>query len=252
MANGKNHALLAIVSVLVTTALLPGETLAQSPQTRLLVSEVQLKPDKIDEWLALQEDEVVPALKEAGVTERDVYRAVIGDATTFVVVRPLPSFAEYDGPGLLAESLGTRRAQDLVRRLRDCIMAVESRIENRRDDFFLDPGNSEALFYSRYRASPGRSGDYMNFVRDEMFPVFEQAQENGTFAGLSVTVSGQGGEAGLITLNMHYDDFAPLDGPPPLALTLGPAGTAEFLRKGAGLITGIEQLIYRRITALSF
>ena len=85
-----------------------------------------------------------------------------------------------------------------------------------------------------------------------LIPVMQEAQDDGTFAGLTVTVSAQGGEAGLITLNMFYDSFEPLDGPPPIAKTLGAAGTAEFLRKGAGLITGIEQLIYRRIAALSF
>ena len=68
----------------------------------------------------------------------------------------------------------------------------------------------------------------------------------------SVTVMAQGGEAGLITLNMHYDDFEPLDGSPPVAKTLGPEGTREFLRKGAGLIQPIEQLILRRIESLSF
>jgi hypothetical protein len=44
-------------------------------------------------------------------------------------------------------------------------------------------------------------------------------------------------------LNMHYDEFAPLDGPPPVAKTLGPQGTAAFLAKGAGLITQLDQSI---------
>jgi hypothetical protein len=79
-----------------------------------------------------------------------------------------------------------------------------------------------------------------------------QAQEEGTFSGLSVTVSAQGGEAGIITLNMHYPVFAELDGPPPVAKTLGPEGTREFLAKGAGLITPIEQLVLRRVAELSF
>jgi hypothetical protein len=99
---------------------------------------------------------------------------------------------------------------------------------------------------------PGRSRDYMSFVRTEMFPVMRQAQEDGTFAGLSVTVAAQGGEAGIITLNMHYADFEPLDGPPPVAKTLGPEGTRTFIAKGAGLIEPIEQLILRRVAALSF
>jgi hypothetical protein len=65
-------------------------------------------------------------------------------------------------------------------------------------------------------------------------------------------VSAHGGEAGIITLNKFYEDFAPLDVPPPIAKTLGPDGTREFLIKGTGLITPIEQLVLRRQPALSF
>jgi hypothetical protein len=220
--------------------------------TRLLVTTTHVKPEMIDEWLALQRDEVIPALKRAGVTEYVVYGTVIGDATQFISVRPLPSFAEFDGPDLLARVLGPERAAALAAKLRARTFALERRIETRQDAFYLDPGEATVLYASRYRAMPGRSGDYMSFIRTEMFPVMQQAQKDGTFAGLSVTVSGQGGEAGLITLNMHYEDFAPLDGPPPVAKTLGPEGTREFLAKGAGLITGIEQLILRRIPELSF
>jgi hypothetical protein len=62
----------------------------------------------------------------------------------------------------------------------------------------------------------------------------------------------QGGEPGIITLNMFYEDFAPLDGPPPIAKTLGPEGTAAFLVKGAGLIDQLDQSILRRLPELSF
>jgi hypothetical protein len=116
----------------------------------------------------------------------------------------------------------------------------------------LNPGAAAVLFVSRYRAMPGRARDYMSFVRTEMYPVMKQAQEDGTFAGLSVTTSVQGGEPGIITLNMHYETFAPLDGPPPVAKTLGPEGTAAFLAKGAGLISQLDQSILRRVADLSF
>jgi hypothetical protein len=225
---------------------------AQPATTRMLVTVSRLKPDRVDEWLSLQAREVVPALKRAGVSTRVVYETVIGERAEFVSVRPLPSFAEFNGPAPLERALGAEKAEQLIAKLRDCLVSEHRRIETRRDDFFLDPGDARALFASRYRATPGRSADYMEFIRTEMFPVMQEAQENGTFAGLSVTVSGQGGEAGLITLNMHYEDFAPLDGPPPIAKTLGPAGTREFLVKGAGLITPIEQLVLRRLDELSF
>ena len=90
------------------------------------------------------------------------------------------------------------------------------------------------LFVSRYRAMPGRARDYMSFVRAEMYPVMRQAQEDGTFAGLSVTTSVQGGEPGIITLNMHYESFTPLDGPPPVAKTLGPEAPQHSSRKEPG------------------
>ena len=92
----------------------------------------------------------------------------------------------------------------------------------------------------------------MNFVRTEMMPLARRAKQNGTFAGWSVTTSVQGGEPNLITLNMFYNDFAPLDGPPPLAATLGPEGVAEFLRKGAGLINQVEQSVLKRVPDLSY
>jgi hypothetical protein len=105
---------------------------------------------------------------------------------------------------------------------------------------------------SRYRALPGKAREYRSFVRTEMYPLMKQAKENGTFAGLEMTTSVQGGEPGIITLNIFYPDFAPLDGPRPVAKTLGPQGTAAFLTKGVGLISQLEQRILKRVPELSF
>jgi len=222
-----------------------------APTTRLLVTEVRVKPDKIADWVALERDQVVPALKRAGVKQYTVFQTLIGATNEYVIVRPLPTFAEFDGPSLLERALGNRAAS-LIPKLRDCEDSVQRRIENRHDDVSLDPGNAQALFVSRYRAMPGRAGDYMTFVHTEMYPVMVKAKANGTMSGMEVTTSVQGGEPGIITLNMYYSDFAPLDGPPPLAKTMGPQGTAEFLRKGAGLITQLEQRILKRVPELSF
>ncbi|MEO8467359.1 MAG: hypothetical protein ABI640_18700 [Gammaproteobacteria bacterium] len=220
--------------------------------TRTLVTYVRVKPAAIDTWRMLQRDQVVPALKKAGLKQYTVYETLVGDQTEFVIVRPLASFAEFNGPDLLEKALGARGAATLNSRLRGCIDGSHSRIENSRDEFYLDPGAASTLFVSRYRAMPGRAGDYMNFVRNEMMPLARRAQQNHTFAGWSVTTSVQGGEPNLITLNMFYDDFAPLDGPPPLAATLGPEGVAEFLRKGAGLISQVEQSVLKRLPDLSY
>lgn len=229
-----------------------GQSAPAPTTTRLLVTSVHVKPDRVEQWLALQENEVVPALKKAGVKDRVVYETIVGDAMEFVSVRPLPSFAEFGDDGLLARALGSEQAQRLRGELMLCIDGAHRQVVNRLDEFNLDPGDAEVLFASLYRTQPGRSRDYVNFIRTEMYPVMRQAQLDGTFSGLSVTVSAQGGEAGLIMLNMHYPEFAPLDGPPPIAKTLGPEGTREFLTKGAGLITPLEQRVLKRLPGLSF
>ncbi len=244
------HAAAALLMLCVSAA---GYAQEGGPgNTRLLVTEVHVKPEMVAEWLALERTEVVPALKKAGIKQYTVFQTVIGEATDYVIVRPLPSFAEFNGPDALERALGKDKAAALVEKLRDCTVSMHRSIENRHDEFFLDPGSAQTLFVSRYRAMPGKARDYMSFVRTEMYPVMKQAKENGTFSGLEVTTSVQGGEPGIITLNMYYPDFSPLDGPPPIAKTLGPQGTAAFLTKGAGLISQLEQRILKRVPDLSF
>ena len=245
----------AIVRVLIAaTSLLAGTGVAQDGGTgitRLLVTHVRVPPAKVGMWLELQRNEVVPALKKAGIKDYTTYQTVIGEVAEFVIVRPF-AFTEMDSPDPLDRVLGATGAAALRAKLGECTESMHRSIENRHDDVFLSPGAAAVLFVSRYRAMPGRARDYMSFVRAEMYPVMKQAQKDGTFAGLSVTTSVQGGEPGIITLNMHYESFAPLDGPPPVAKTLGPEGTAAFLTKGAGLISQLDQSILRRVADLSF
>jgi hypothetical protein len=245
----------SIVGALVATALLIAATSSAQEtgtgSTRLLVTHVRVPPAKVGAWLELQRNDVVPALKKAGIKGYTTYQTVVGETSEFVIVRPF-AFTELDGTDPLERALGAAGAAALRAKLVDCTASMHRSIENRHDDLYLNPGAAAVLFVSRYRAMPGRARDYMSFVRTEMLPVMKQAQENGTSAGLSVTTSVQGGEPGIITLNMHYENFAPLDGPPPVAKTLGPQGTAAFLAKGAGLISQLDQSILRRVPDLSF
>ena len=131
----------------------------------------------VAEWLELQRTEVVPALKKAGIKHYTVYQTVIGEVTDFVIVRPLPSFAEFNGPDALERVLGAAPAAALARSSRDCTVSMHRSIENRHDEFFLDPGSAQSLFVSRYRAMPGQARDYMSFVRAEMYPGDEASAE---------------------------------------------------------------------------
>jgi hypothetical protein len=240
-----------VAALLLTSAAVPAATPSGPGTTPLLVTTYHVKPDHVGTWRQLQKDYVLPALRTAGVHEYTVYETVLGDAPEYTAVRPLAGFREFDEPDLLARALGKAAAARLQARLTDCLVSEHRSIENRRNEFLLDPGKAVAQYASLYRAMPGRSADYMTFFRNEMMPVMRKAQANGTFAGLTVTVSGHGGEWGLITLNMYYNAFAPLDDEPPVAKTLGPEGTRELLARGQGLITPLAWIVRRRVDDLS-
>ncbi|MCP5143378.1 MAG: hypothetical protein H6978_00985 [Gammaproteobacteria bacterium] len=220
--------------------------------TRLLVTTYQLKPERMAQWRQIQAHEVVPALKQAGVPGRTIYRTVIGNASEMMEVVVLPSFAAFDRPSPLEQVLGADDASALQARLDECVLSVTRHIEHRQDEFHINPGDAGVLFTSWYRPSPGRSRDYLSFIRAEMWPAVQRARAVDNISGFSVTVSDKGGETGLYTLNMFYSDFASLDGPPPVAFILGPKGTAEFIAKGAGLITPLGQAVRVRESTLSF
>jgi|GEM_PF-2120293 len=242
----------ALVLLLVLAAPVARAQEAAPGITRLMVTSYLIKPDHMAAWKRLQEEEVVPALKAAGVAHRVAYQTVVGPATEVRMFQPIPGFGIFDEADALDRAMGPEKAAALKARLADCLQSVSRQVENRRDDFLLDPGRARVQFASKYRALPGKSGAYMTFFRDWMMPVMKQAVANGTSSGLEVTVSQHGGEWGLITLYMYYDTFAPLDGEPPVAKTLGPEKTRELLAAGAGLIDPIEWIVRERLDALSF
>jgi hypothetical protein len=244
---------LALVGVVsVHAGNLRAQAVARNPSTPLLVTRYNLKPDHVSEWLQLEREQVLPALKKAGVGHETVYETVLGEAPEYTVVRTFAGFEEFDGPDPLVGALGAAGAARLEERLAACTQSIHRSLENRREEFFLDPGTAQVQYASKYRAMPGKSQAYMEFFRTEMMPVMRKAKENGTFAGLDFTVSGHGGEWGLITLNMYYTTFAPLDGEPPVAKTLGPEGTRALLAKGTGLITPLEWIVRKRLPELTY
>ncbi len=242
----------ACLVLLVGMGSLPAQPGGAAQNTPLLVTRYDLKPDHVAQWLALQRKLVLPALKKAGVKHQVVYETVLGDGPEYTSVRPLAGFGEFDGPDPLVRALGAASAARVQSSLDECTQSVHRSIETRREEFFLDPGNAQVQYASKYRAMPGKSQAYMEFFRTLMMPVMRKAQENGTFAGLDVTVSAHGGEWGLITLNMYYKAFGPLDDEPPVAKTLGPEGTRELLAKGTGLITPLEWIVRKRVAELSY
>ena len=79
---------------------------------RSSVNVVRVKPDMIDAWIDFQAKQTVPALKKAGVAQRDVYQAAYGPQGEFRVVTPIGKFADRDNPSPIERALGAAGAKE--------------------------------------------------------------------------------------------------------------------------------------------
>src|SRR5260370_25879852 len=98
-----------------------------SPSTRSVVTIVHIKPEMLNEWLDLQKNVVVPALKKRGMTTGTVYASgAFGAAFEYTIIQPLSKFADFDSPDAQAEALGSAADARLAERLRKCIVSANS------------------------------------------------------------------------------------------------------------------------------
>lgn len=80
----------ALCALVVLLGIAPfGASLAQNApaNARTLVQAIQLKPGRAAEWRALQQNEVIPALKKAGVASRTTLETLFGDTNEYVTLR---------------------------------------------------------------------------------------------------------------------------------------------------------------------
>src|SRR5712692_7833857 len=105
------------VGAIVLVVALPALCLVQmapAPAAMSRVTVTQVRPDMLNEWLDLQKNEVVPALKKAGVKTRTVYSSgLFGTAGEYVIITPMEKFAQFDAGNPLNQALGAQAAARL-------------------------------------------------------------------------------------------------------------------------------------------
>jgi hypothetical protein len=240
-----------------------GASLAQNAappaNTRMIVQVTQVKPGQAAAWRRLQQNEVLPALKRAGVTSRDVLETLFGDPNEFITLRPLDNFAEFDGQGLLQRVLGAQAGDALAAKLADLTVSTERYIITRQGAFAVALNGGPIRVTTTYRLQPGAGGGaaFADFLGADVLPVIQQAKTAGRIAGWGVSITNQGAEEqGLRLLTTYYPNLAALDavvaaGGVPQA-TVGEAAAQTLNTKQARLVTAVRTVIRRRIAELSY
>src|ERR1017187_10751971 len=115
---------LQISAIVLLAAALSNPCFAQAARSRVTITHV--RPDMLTEWVDLQKNEVVPALKKAGEKTRTVYvSGLFGSSYEYVIITPIASFAQFDGDSPILKTLGPVPAARLGEKLRKCTRSEE-------------------------------------------------------------------------------------------------------------------------------
>jgi len=217
--------------------------------TTARVQTVHIKPDMVAEWVDLQKNEVVPALKKGGATGRTVYQtALFGNAYEYVIVTPFAKYAEFDGQGATLKALGEAANARLQTKLRKCIESSTYYAMTRMTDISnVLPQPTDWIVTARYRIAPGKMDDFTALMKSDVLPVYKKANTS-----LTVNRRTYGANPNDLTLVTGYSKMADLDGGTFMTKQLGADGAAKVNAKFTGIRTLIEVLVRRRVADLSF
>jgi hypothetical protein len=241
------YALTALVAVGLSSL-----CVAQQPPApnRSRVTITKVKPEMLNEWLDLEKNEVIPALKKAEVKSQTVYSTTLfGDGFEYTTITPFEKFADFDGQAPGVKALGAVGAARLGEKIRKCIVSTTSYVITAQADLsYMPEGTTLArIATTRVRAAPGKMEDFLALIKSDVTPAYKKAKMT-----LVVTRRGLGANGNDVSFSVPVDNYADLDGPPSLVKALGQEGLAKFGAKFTGMGTVLETIVRTRVPDLSF
>ena len=163
-----------VASVASVVALVAGAQLAQAQDTGSWwrVNIVQVKPERLSDFIKLYRDEINPALQKAGVPWRSAWRTgQFGETYERFFITPMASFAELDGGGPLGRALGPRRLERVLEKLRRSIDRRQSYAVLYRADLSVESDDVSGLPIARVtnlQVAPGRGAEFEALFRENL------------------------------------------------------------------------------------
>lgn len=210
---------------------------------------VNVVPNRVEDYVELQLEEVNPTLQRAGVPWRSVWRvAEFGNSYELQLVTPMSSLAQYDTGGPVARVLQPDRRLRLLDRLRRMTVSRKRYAMRYRPDMSVeadDVGGLSLALVTTVQVAPARTAEWEDFLRSSL-PKFTDA--NLVF-GVYERVFGPGPSSWLIVEN--YSSFAQLEQPSLVARAFGEEAGALAARL-TGVLTSIERTVLRYDAELSY
>jgi hypothetical protein len=215
-------------------------------QTWLRVDTVRVKPEMWTEYREIERDEVIPALRKAGVRFRAAWRtAEFGSTYELVLVRPIPDFGDYDSGDSFSKGLAPREAERLRERLRRGLLGRESTAILERSDLSVGETGRPFSVVTTLTVAPGRGVEYEGFLRETL----PEVRKAGIVFGVYQRVYGQQ-TAYLLVQNI--ESLGELGRPGGLFQAFGQEGADRLLSRLSGIVTSVERRVLRYDPELSF
>ena len=206
MRSIRTFALLGLAAALSVGS--PAAALAQEG-TWMRAQIVQVRPDKLDDFIELYRDEINPALRRAGVPWRSAWQSgEFGNVYERLFVEPLASFADLDGGGALARGLDARQLDRVLDRLREYTESRRTYAVLYRSDLSVESDDVSGLSIARLsnvQVAPGRGAEFEAFLRTNL----DNFREAGVVFGVYQRVFGPGPAVWQIVENLRsYGELA--------------------------------------------
>jgi hypothetical protein len=233
--------LFCVVSTAFTVA-------AQTPPLLLSVARVQVKPDRVGEFMDV-EKQYSAAFKKGGGTIRVVYRNVAGNPFEFMVVSTMPNYAIQDDKSFYAKGATEAELARMAARRNQCVESVRTTYERTQPDLgFNPPGTPQPKTVTMVRVNvhPDMIQQWMATVKNELVPAWKKAGQPGMLARRVE----YGGSRNQFTIRVPLNKWADLDGEGPLVKALGQDGAAKLGAKLSSM-SSAEWLVYNFVPELS-
>lgn len=213
---------------------------------------VEIRPEMVADYVALQKSDTMPALQKAGVAWRDAWRTgVFGSSFTVAYIAPLKSFASLDEPNPLLKMMGEEGYRAYQAKMSKLIRSQQTYALRDRPDLGLKTEGTPMAklgVLASVEVVPGRTAEFETILKNEWTPALKKA-------GVANYVVSQvmfGGSAGQYYTFTPIENFAQLDKGHPITQSIGEAGMNRIVAKMGTSTRSVERFIIRYDEELSF
>lgn len=213
---------------------------------------VEIRPEMVPDYVALQKSDTIPALQKAGIPWRNAWRTgAFGSAYTVAYITPIKSFAALDEPNPVMKAMGEEAFRTYLGKMTKLITSQRTYALRDRPDLGLKTEGSPMAklgVLAAVEVAPGRALEWEAILKNEWTPALKKAGVPNY--GVSQVIFG--GSAGGYYTFTPLENYAQLDKGHPITQSIGEAGMNKILAKMSASTRSVERFIIRYDDELSF